>query len=559
MKTKCTILFLLIGSILFSQSDIEGDYELLKNLQVNGKSYTIYSKSNTKKFKFKVVEQGTTFITTEYTNDIDSNTFYNFFTSFLKSNFDNNLDATTLPENEKNDIIQLSSGIQIVERKKAEAKRSELENLLYLVEEDKPQYSAKIKLNKYVPYTLKPGDKAPTHGNETMFTENSSTSKDQDPLLEIIEAKLTFFNNKASSVYIKALLKKDTLKEELIFVNNQFSVALPFFNRYGSVVSTKTKSRELVTIDYNDVFDYEMDQNFNYSIANSQVTLSHDSNSDFKPEAQIIQRRFFDFFTAVVYSDVMGFNTENSNPLLNAQAKLLIPLHLLNAGKWSIGRQFTSTANIALSNSFENENRFIAITDDESVNSFELLKRNNMYGELGLEVFTHEAKGWFMNIGLGYKVKFYRTGFRYTQTLEDAQDTVTSTQLFSLGHGPFLNFEIRPQNNFGADVMLSLEDLNFADNNTMGNRSFKDDIILKESRDHFLFAYNMINVNASFYWLTNPEKSKGGIYANLGGYFHTESNSIFPQFMVGYATNLTSFVNRFKSEKTTKAITDSNN
>ena len=28
---------------------------------------------------------------------------------------------------------------------------------------------------------------------------------------------------------------------------------------------------------------------------------------------------------------------------------------------------------------------------------------------------------------------------------------------------------------------------------------------------------------------------------------------------LGYATNLTSFVNRFNSEKTTKAITDSNN
>lgn len=558
MKIICTTFFLLISLTFFAQSDIEGDYELLKNLSINGKTYTIYSKSNDKKFKFKVIEKDTSFVTTEYTNDIDSNTFYNFFTAFLKSNFDSDLDSNTLPDNEKNDITQLSASIQIVERKKAEAKRSELENLLFLAEQDIPQYSAKIKLNKHVPYKLKSGKDAPSHGNVTFFTKDSSDT-DSQPLLEVTDAKITFFNNKASSIYIKAILKKDSLTEELIFVNNQFSVALPFFNRYGSVVSTKTKNREWITIDYNDVFDYEMDQNFNYSIANGQVTLSYSANSDFKPEARVIQRRFFDFFTAVVYSDVMGFNTENSNPLLNAQAKLLIPLHLINNEKWSFGRQFFTTANIALSNSFENENRFISISDDESFSGFELLKRNNMYGELGIEAITHEAKGWFMNIGLGYKVKFYRTGFRYTQTQVNVQDIVTNRQLLSLGHGPFLNFEIRPQNNFGADVMLSLEDLNFADSNTMGERNFNDDIILNEGKDHFIFAYNMINVNASFYWLTNPDKSKGGIYANLGGFFHTESNSIFPQLMVGYATNLTSFVNRFKSEKSTKAITDSNN
>ena len=549
MKIRVLFFLCFISFLLHSQTAIEGDYTLIDNITINSKSYTIYSKSNANKFQFKVFESGTAHETTEYTNDINANTFFNFFTSFLKTKFDSALVVTSLSEKEKNSITQLSAKIQVVERKKSDAKRTELENLLVKVEEDKPRFSAKIIMNKIIPYKMRHsnGNSPPSGGNITLFSDVSDDERNDDqPVLEIIEAKITFFNNKASSVYIKAQLKKGAATEKLIFINNQYSVALRYFNRYGSVVSTRTKDGSWITIDYNHVFDYEMDEHFNYSIANSEVTLSHVEGSEFKNEAQVIQRRFFDYFTAVVYSDLMGFNTENANPLLNAQARLLVPLNLKNYRKWSIGRQFNAGTNIALSNSFDNENRFIAVTDDDTVSNFELLKRNNLYGELGLEALTHEAKGWFSHFSLGYKVKFYRTSFRYTQTIENAADMITNRQIISIGHGPFFNIEIRPQNNFGADVTIGLEDLNFSDSNTIANRNFKNDIIVETDKDHFLFAYNMINLNASFYWLTNPESSKGGIYANLGGYFHTDSNSVFPQFMVGYATNLTSFVNRFK-------------
>ena len=66
--------------------------------------------------------------------------------------------------------------------------------------------------------------------------------------------------------------------------------------------------------------------------------------------------------------------------------------------------------------------------------------------------------------------------------------------------------------------------------------------------------YNLINIEANFYWLINPEKSKGGVYAKLGTYFNTDTNGVFPQLMVGYATNLTSFVNRFKPEVKPKDV-----
>ena len=86
--------------------------------------------------------------------------------------------------------------------------------------------------------------------------------------------------------------------------------------------------------------------------------------------------------------------------------------------------------------------------------------------------------------------------------------------------------------------------------NSINDREFRNNIITDGGTNHFLVKYNLFNVEANFYWLTSPEKrSNGGIYAKLGAYYHTESYDIFPQLMVGYATNLSSFVNRFKPTK----------
>lgn len=558
MKFKLLLYALLCTCVLQAQTAIEGDFKLIKNMTIKGKAYTIYVKSNPDEFQFKVkLLGGNEEETTEYKNGIDSNKFFNLFALFIQLKFDQSLVIPKMTDVEKIDVIQLIADIQIIERKKSDATRDELENILFAIENEKDQYSAKLVLNESIPFSDLPSN----GGNRTFATITNQTTQASRPELKIIDAKITFFNNKASSIYIKAELTENGVPEKIIFINNDYSVALRYFNRYGATVTSKRKDKSDIAIDYNDVFDYESDQNFNYSIANSQVSLSNVKDSKIKPYAKLIQRRFFDYFTAVVYSDLMGFNTENSNPLLNAQARLLIPLNLKNSdilfskpGKWTMFRQFYVNTSIALTNSFENENRFISVVDTADVSNFELFKRNNLYGEFGLDFLTHEAKGWFLNISLGYKAKFYRTGFRYTQTQENTTDMVTNKQIISIGHGPFLNFEIRPQNNFGADVTLSLEDLNFTDSNTIADRTFKDDIITEAGREHFLVPYNIISLNASFYWLTNPEKAKGGIYANLGGFYHTESKSLFPQFMVGYATNLTSFVNRFKPKQITEVV-----
>jgi len=409
------------------------------------------------------------------------------------------------------------------------AQDAELAATTKAVDSAENQYSGRLILNKKVRYYY---DK----------------SKDEigSGTLSIIDAKVQFFNNKASSIYLKAKLIDSNKVEKLIFLNNKSSVPLRFFNNYGNMISTESQNRKEIWIDYNDVFDYEADQFFNYSVANDLVsisTLNRDSAS-----ARVVQRRFFDFFTAVAYSDVLGYNSENSNSLLNAQATLLLPLNLRNYGIWTPMRQLTTSINVALGSSFEDETRFISIADAETFNHFDLLKKNNLYGKLSLQAITLEYKRLFLNISLGYSAAFYRTGFRYIETT-GATDIESSRQLLSLGYGPFLNFEIRPQTNFGADINVSLENLDYQDIDEINGRSFAGDIITDSQNSNFGLPYNVINVEANFYWLTSPQKSKGGVFAKIGSYYHSESDTIFPQILVGYATNLTSFVNRFSPKK----------
>ncbi|KAA5821410.1 hypothetical protein FPF71_16155 [Algibacter amylolyticus] len=371
--------------------------------------------------------------------------------------------------------------------------------------------------------------------------------------LKVTSATVQFFNNKAATIKIRAELNESI---DLIFINSEFSVPIRYFNIYGSRVSTFMPEKDVfgqrtkIEIDYNDIFDFlNYKDSYSYSVANDKkVLFKTEGKSTHK--VKIEERRFFDFFTAIIYSDLMGFNTESPNSLVNAQARILMPLNLRNISKLTPIRQFTAVTNFSMQNSFDDENRFINIKDEEQFNNFDLLRKNNLYGKLSLEVLTHEAKGFFTNIGLGYSAGFYRTGFKLTNIVDNEEDKIFTKQLFSVAHGPYLNFEIRPQSNFGADITFSLEDLNYAGDDTINELSFSKTLLSNTGKDHFLsMPYNIINLEANFYWLTNPKTSVGGVYAKLGSYFHTDTNSIYPQFMVGYATNLTSFVDKFQSKK----------
>lgn len=533
MKILYSVFSVLMTTLLIGQTTAsKEDFRTIDNISLCKKIFTVKAKYSETDFSLQICTKDSCYgPTQDFSRTIVSTSLTNAVINFVISEIDTTITNSSITNDERDYLGQLLNKVNVL----VDSDKTELQKILVATDKVSDTKSGVLKLNKKVPFTQEEKCKQEGENQETLFVNEE---------LIIKEASIQFFNNKATTIFIQAELKKDSKSESLTFLNNKFSIPLRSFNYDGYSLVSKTKAGKCIRIDINDVFDYVNDEFFNYSIANSQHVLKTDNPNN--SQQKITQRRFFDFFTAVIYSDVMGFNTENSNSLLNAQATLLIPMNQKNDRQWTAARQFLTTTNISLNNSFENETRFMSFKGDDKINHFDLLRKNNFYGRIALDLLTYESKGWFLNTSLGYSTSFYRTGFRYTEIVTDGQDIISDGQLFSLGHGPYLNFEFRPQTNFGADINIGLEDLNYNDTRVVGERDFGKDVFNDNGSDYFIFQHNLVNISANFYWLANPLKSSGGIYAKVGTAYHTPSRSIFPQLLVGYATNLTSFVNRFK-------------
>lgn len=136
---------------------------------------------------------------------------------------------------------------------------------------------------------------------------------------------------------------------------------------------------------------------------------------------------------------------------------------------------------------------------DKTFSNFDLLRKSNLHGKLNLEILTYESKEWSINTSLGYSTTFYKTAFRYIKTINNLEDEKLSRQLFSLSHGPNINFKIRPQSNFDADVRFSLEHLNYNDTDAIGDIKIKNDLMIDTGRNHFGIKYNIPHLEANFY------------------------------------------------------------
>lgn len=529
MKKLPTLLVLLFSFYCYSQ-----EYHTVDVVTINKNNYEVKAEIKSATFKIQIINNAgqNAQSSINFTYDIDSTIVSNTIIPLIKG-LDTLPDGYVLSEPE---IAKLDALLEKIKKKK-KALRTTTE----IIDGEPAQYSGKITLNNKVKLTKGP-DKCPNIGQDQ---ENIAKT---DDVLNIKKAYINFFNNKASTIVLEGYINDD----KVTVVNNNFSVPIRFFNNYGSKTPFKTDKNTCYELDYNDVFDFDSDQHFNYSIANDE--LHFDKDTLVQP---VIQRQFFDFFTAVLFTDVMAFDNNNSNSLVNAQAKLLLPLNQKNSTfkgvNYTVFRQVLAEANIALYNGSNDTFRTIEITKNSTENgnfsNFDLLTKNNINGTLHLDVLSHEAKRFFSHISLGYQGTFYRTALNITEINsgigEEAKDDASISSLISTSHGPYLNVEIRPQTNFGADVSISLNKLSYSGANSIGDINIKETMV-DNGVEHFGFQYNVVNIKADFYWLTNPEKGKkGGVFARLGAFYHTQNYEVYPQLMVGYATNLTSFVNKF--------------
>ncbi|WP_299889971.1 hypothetical protein [uncultured Lacinutrix sp.] len=524
MKKISSLFILFISITLYGQ-----DYQTVDNVVIQNNIYEVQAKYEPSSFVLKIIDGTNSTESGNIINAVDSTVFFNIFKQLVLS-----LDSAATFAVPETTAIE---GTRTKISKKREALKSVLQKTTETIDGEPIEYSGTITLNNIV--------KIKTTDSDECGDQKQKILGDSEPVLNINKAYISFFNNKASTIVLEGKIDNDSTKK-IVIVNNDFSVPVRYFNNYGSTnsFSINNDRKKCFEIDYNDVFDYGANQHFNYSIANSELHFKKDTLV-----RSVRQRSFFDFFTAVLFTDALALDQNNSNSLINAQAKLLIPINQRNIGKWSFIRQMLTEVNIALYNGSSDNTRIIESKDGSTFSNFDLLKKSNLNGKLNLDLISHEAKGYFSYISLGYNATFHRTAFKQTTTVTGQEDSVETAQLFSLSHGPVINVEIRPQTNFGADISASLENLTYNNGNEISGTNIES-LMTDKGFNHFGFKYNVVNVKADFYWLTNPTKGKkGGIFARIGGFYHTQSYNIYPQLMVGYATNLTSFVNRFKPQK----------
>jgi hypothetical protein len=400
-----------------------------------------------------------------------------------------------------------------------------IDSLIQAIENIETKYSGKLKLNRKI----------------RVYHERDSINEGVDFIVEY--ATIRFFNNKAKEVVVIGQLSDNS--REFIVTNVQFSIPLRSFRNSLNFVpiSPNDGDAKQLFLNYNDLFEYyPKDGSSNYSARNKNYRVEADST------VAIEERRLMDYFTAVVFADFLGLNNENTNSLLQAEGRIKIPIWIHNFRKSSFFSSLYADINATIYNGFDDNSRFITPVEigldtidnnnliSATINNFDYIKYNNVNAGMGIDLLNIELKGLSTEWSFGYGLRYFRAGLKHTE-VEDGVDEVRRYQLNALSHELSTNFEIRPQLNFGADLNIAMNWLN--SRGSVENL----DILFNEENDND--KKEVLRLQLNLYSKIDPDKSNGGVYARIGGFYHLGAKDFYPQILVGYATNLSSFVNKF--------------
>lgn len=514
--------------------------ELIKKDETEGSSFSLYYLINDNTFYLKVAEAANLDefrIYGPYDLDISES-------EFEQKTFTQHNQFASTPTNQltlEKVWALVKTPIQEVIRKKDRKAQNEMVlKVADSLENGKTLYSGQLTLAKE--FLLKPIDK-----------KNKITKK-----FKVDSASISFFNNRADHITVMGTI--DNRKHTAI--NRVYSLHLREFNNQSRQTNRLTSNidGQIYEYKYKDVLKYAADGNkFNYAIKNEEVKLVP------KKPLRIKQRDLFDYFTGIFFSDFLGLNNNNQNGLIVAEAQMRFPFHFraTNNLLWMrIPATFFDNiivyGSANLFSGFENNSRKINLGDipvqnpsdfDEAnpynflTDNFNLLLNNNIDAGIRVSAISLEWKGASTFVHLRYGLRFLRTGVEYN-LLEstpgmNADDPPVETlferrdfQVFTVGHEVETSFEIRPQSNIGADVTVGL--------NWFGaTGTSKNDLKFNTTNN----SAN-IKVMTNIYALVNPNNKKSGLFFRLGGHYDTGRYRLFPQMMLGYATNLTSFINR---------------
>lgn len=545
------------------------DYDFINNYEIIGADskshdYSVSIKNNSTR-KYSILkfcnDDYECKITSEISFDIEHSKFKKKIENFIKE-FDNSYTMTDT------DIAFLYEKIRSYNEKKTVEENSkefkkELSSIADKLDNMATKYSGVLSVNKEIPVyeyinrserrTIKEDRKSNKESPKTQEIVKITDAELNEVWLykEVKDVKfivndttnsITFFNNKVKSINIVGYIK-DNPQKKFSVSNINYSLPLRSLNNstHYIPISANDNNAKGYYICINDLLDYGKSENvLSFSIKNKDYTISPGKN------IKIEQRKLMDFFTAIIFSDVLGINSENPNSLLLAEGRIKVPLWLYNFGMVSVFNFLNADFNVSFYNGLDEKSRYIKPVNDGAsaavseyiINNFDYIKYNNFNAGMSLNFLNIEVKGLNSEWSLAGGLRYYRTGLRYTYVNTGNADVIKSSQLNSLTYEISTNFEIRPQSNFGADINVGL--------NWLNARGSTENIPIVFNPLNNNDEKTMLRLQGNFYMKLDPFTSNDGIYVRMGGFYHLGSKDFYPQILVGYATNLSSFVNGFK-------------
>ena len=543
MKTKLILL------LLFSYLSMVGqEYKVIDNFTFNSTTYVVSLKNDetASNYSIQIKEnadkhsESETLVYDDYKEDV----FITTLGSLMRSDKLVGSTFTTTPDELKKQWVDIY--------KKLYKSLTKKEVITELYDKQDIEYSAQIVLKKS-PVKLTFDVNSNSSKIKKDFKDNSANdakisrtdiinekNKHKNENLTFIPqyASIRFFNNRVNKVAVVGTISG----KQYTIHNNYFSIPFRYLTSNGSTLSIEVEGYNYL-MEWNDLLDLlPIDTEFNYAVKNKNYKLLPNE------AVKIESRNLFDYFTAVVFSDFLGLNN-SSNSLLAAEGRAVIPLALVNSGRWNKPQYFETYLNTSVYNGQEQNISAVTWDGTSKINAFDFFKSRNIEAGINVGLVAFEWRGISSTFTFDYGTQFYRT--KLIQKIGTDQETV---QMYAIGHGPKLKIEIRPQINFGADLNIGLLGYNFNGfNKTLTTTSdFKHDIL---QYDHTL--YNTLFIVSNLYTKLNDKDSNGGLYFRLGAYYDFKTYDVSPQIMVGYATNLTSFINKFKKKNETIPVSGS--
>jgi hypothetical protein len=371
-------------------------------------------------------------------------------------------------------------------------------------------------------------------------------------------ALIHFFNDRLDNIAIVGKLSDDSETLYTLY-NRKWSLPIrELLNRRQTNIFT-TKDSIIYQYNYQDVLKFLPDDSFNFAVKNQTVKLLPGAPED------IEDRSISDYFTGIFFTDVLGLNSNNENSLIVAEGQIKIPFYLRNNRIWTFIDHFSAYVRLNLFSGFESGNRkvdlpnlivnditdFNETTQNFKTDNFNLFTNNNLDAGLQIVPLTLEWKGAASFINLRYGLRFLRTGVQYnisesTTTTDEQGVTITDVkfieqrnfQVYATGHEAEINLAIRRQGSLiGADITGGLNWIS-----ETGTNKDNVNLITTNNTPNFKMELNL-------YAFTDSKKSDSGIFARLGMNYNLGNSRGYPQLLVGYATNLTSFVNKLSGDE----------